>query len=312
MKQLNVIFFGTPDFALPTVRALHETERLLAVVTQPDKPKGRGLKLEPPPVKKWAIDVGLEYKQPDKMRAPEFLNWLESKRADVFCVAAYGKILPKAILDMPRFGCINVHASLLPRWRGAAPINWAIIEGDNTTGITIMQMDEGMDTGAIFYQVEVEILPDERAGELTTRLAQIGADALKVVLEKLKRGEIAPTPQPTEGVTYAPPIKKEMSKLDWTNDAQKIVNLIRGLYPTHCVYTLINGKRLLIHRAKVYEWHSESTGAGTVISAKNSIIVKTGKGAVELLEVQLEGKRPMDVKSFLLGHPIKVGLQLGS
>jgi len=309
MGRLKVIFFGTPDFALPIVCMLHEAENLTAIVTQPDKPKGRGLKLEPPPVKTWAIEAGVEFVQPEKIRDPEFLSWLESKGANIFCVAAYGKILPKTVLDIPRLSCINVHASLLPRWRGAAPINWAIIKGDRTTGITIMQMDEGMDTGPMLYQVETGIAPDERAGELASRLSALGADALKIVLERLKKNELSPTPQPTEGITYAPPIKKEMAKIDWSRPAQRIVNLTRGLYPTFCAYASLAGKRLLIHRARVCEW-PENPEAGTIISAKDSIIIKAGDGAVELLEVQLEGKRPMYVKSFLLGHTIEIGTRL--
>lgn len=311
MEQLKVVFFGTPDFALPIVNMLSETERLVAVVTQPDKPKGRGLKVEPPPVKRWATEHGVEFKQPNKIKDAEFINWLRSKDADVFCTAAYGKILPKEVLELPKLGCINVHASLLPRWRGAAPINWAIIEGDEKTGISIMQMDEGMDTGPIFYQVETEIEPHERAGELSQRLSIIGAEALKKVLEMLKRGEATLTPQPKEGVTYAPMIKKDMAKIDWTKPAKKIVNLIRGLHPTFCAYTFLFGKRLLIHRARVSNLLNEPASPATIVSAKDSIIVASGEGTVELLEVQLEGKRPMDVKSFLLGHPLKIGMRLG-
>jgi len=311
MERLKVIFFGTPDFAVPIARMLHETELLVAVVTQPDRPKGRGLKLTPPPVKLWAMDAGIELMQPDKMRDAGFLDWLRSKGADVFCVAAYGKILPTAILDMPRLGCINVHASLLPRWRGAAPISWAIIEGDEVTGVTIIQMDEGMDTGPILHRVETRIKPQERAGELSKRLAELGAQALKETLMRLKRGELKATPQPEDGVTLAPMINKELASIDWSKPARRVVNVIRGLHPQPCAHTLLAGKRLKIHRARVSSESDKLAEAGTVIAAKDSLVVAAGEGSVELVEVQPEGKRVMNIKAFLRGHRIDAGARLG-
>ncbi|HDH96675.1 MAG TPA: methionyl-tRNA formyltransferase [Proteobacteria bacterium] len=311
MDRLKVVFFGTPDFAVPVARMIRETEELLAVVTQPDKPKGRGRRLAPPPVKVWATEAGVELSQPERLRDGGFLDWLRSKGADLFCVAAYGKILPKEILDMPRFGCINVHASLLPRWRGAAPINWAIIEGDKKTGITIMQMDEGMDTGPILLQRETEIGPHERAGELEERLSRLGADALRDALTLLKRGELKPIPQPQEGATLAPTITKEMANIDWTQSAERVVNLVRGLHPQPCAYTLVDGRRLKIHRAIVRTGSGASAEPGTVVEARGSLVVAAGDGLVELLEVQPEGRRVMDAAAFLRGHRIGVGARLG-
>ena len=311
MQRLRVVFFGTPQFALPIVRMLHEHEELVAVVTQKDRPRGRGRKLAPPPVKEWAEGAGVECVQPERLKDDEFVSWLESKKPDVICVAAYGKIIPKEILELPELGCINVHASLLPRWRGAAPVNWAIIAGDEMTGITIMQMDEGLDTGPILLQVETGIEPHERAGELSQRLAELGAKALHEALQRLKRGELEPKPQPEEGATYAPPITKEMAKIDWTKPARDIVNLVRGLHPSPCAYTLVGGKRLKVHRARIESEDSGGAPPGTVISAERSIVVAAGEGAVELTEVQFEGKRAMSAEEFLRGQRIGAGIRLG-
>ncbi|HSE83761.1 MAG TPA: methionyl-tRNA formyltransferase [Thermodesulfobacteriota bacterium] len=307
---MRIIFMGTPEFAVPSLKALIEPEdEVIAVVTQPDKPKGRGLEVVPPPTKVLAEKHGISVLQPQKIKTEEFFNNLKEFSPDLICVAAYGKILPKNILDLPPYGCINVHASLLPKYRGAAPINWAIIRGEKVTGITTMKMDEGMDTGDMLLKKEV-LIDDEDTGEtLSEKLSHVGAELLIHTIRLLKKGELQPIPQDHSQATYAPMLKKEHGEIEWEKPAEEIRNLIRGTIPWPGAYTTVDGKLLKVHKAGV----SEGTGKpGEVIKSDSRILrVSTGKGALHLLELQLEGGKRLPIEEFLRGRRIKEGAVLG-
>lgn len=302
---------GTPEFAVPSLKALIESEdEVIAVVTQPDKPKGRGLEVVSPPTKVLAEKHAIPVLQPQKIKTEEFFNELKKFNPDLICVAAYGKILPKNILDLPPYGCINVHASLLPKYRGAAPINWAIIRGEKVTGITTMKMDEGMDTGDMLLTKEVQV-DDEDTGEtLSEKLSHVGAELLIDTIRLLKKGELHPIPQDHSQATYAPMLKKEHGKIDWEKPAEEIRNLIRGTIPWPGAYTTIDGKLLKIHKAR----GSEGAGnPGEVIKSDSGILrVSTGKGTLDLLELQLEGGKRLPAEEFLRGRRIKEGMVFGN
>ena len=312
MGKLRLIFMGTPRFAVPILEALLQSEdEVLAVVTQPDKPAGRGKKLTPPPVKQLAQRHGLLVFQPEKIKEPSFLEELKALHPDVIVVAAYGKILPKEVLEIPKFGCINVHASLLPKFRGAAPINWAIISGEKETGVTIMQMDEGMDTGDILLQEKIDIAPEETAGTLHDKLSLLGARLIVEALKLLKEGRLAPRKQPEEGVSYAPVLKKEDGFLDFSRSAEELSRLIRGLDPWPTAYTRFRGKLLKLFRPKVLDQVS-SAPPGTIVDLKEGLIIATGKGLLKIEEVQPEGKRRMKAEDFIRGWRPEVGEKLPS
>lgn len=302
---------GTPEFAVPSLQALIESEdEVITVITQSDKPKGRGLEVVPPPTKVLAEEHGVPVLQPQKIKTEEFFNELKKFNPDLICVAAYGKILPKNILDLPPYGCINVHASLLPKYRGAAPINWAIIRGEKVTGITTMKMDEGMDTGDMLLKKEVQV-DDEDTGEtLSEKLSHVGAELLIDTIRLLKKGELQPVQQDNSQATYAPMLKKEHGKIDWEKPAEEIRNLIRGTIPWPGAYTTIDGKLLKIHKARV----SEGAGnPGEVIKSDSGILrVSTGKGTLDLLELQLEGGKRLPAEEFLRGRRIKEGMVFGN
>ncbi len=307
---MRIVFMGTPGFAVPSLKALIESEdEVAALVAQPDKPKGRGLKASPPPTKIIAEEHGIPVLQPSKIRTEEFLNELGNISPDLICVAAYGKILPKTILDLPRFGCINVHASLLPKYRGAAPINWAIARGETVTGITIMQMDEGMDTGDILLRREVPIDPDDTGETLSGKLSVIGARLLIETIAELKKGTLRPVKQDDSLATYAPMLKKEDGRIDWMRPAEEIRSLIRGMLPWPGAYTYLRGKLLKIYRAAVSE--GEGKPGEAVGTGQGVLRVVTGAGALDILELQIEGGRRLDSRAFLAGRKIEPGTVLG-
>jgi len=302
---------GTPEFAVPSLQALIESEdEVIAVVTQPDKPKGRGLEVAPPPTKVLAEKHGIHVLQPQKIKTDDFFNELKKFNPDLICVAAYGKILPKNILDLPPYGCVNVHASLLPQYRGAAPINWAIIRGEKITGITTMKMDEGMDTGDMLLKKELPIEDEDTGETLSQKLSHIGAALLIETIKLLKEGKLNPIPQDHSQATYAPILKKEHGKIDWEKPAEEIKNLIRGTLPWPGAYTTLGGKPLKIYRARV----SEGVGKpGEVIKSDSWILkVATGKDALDILELQVEGGKRLKAEEFLRGRNIKEGAVLGS
>jgi methionyl-tRNA formyltransferase len=307
---MRIVFMGTPEFAVPSLKALIESgDEVVAVVTQPDKPKGRGLEVTPPPVKTLAQKYGIPVLQPQKIKTEEFLKQLEELRPDIICVVAYGKILPKGILELPRYGCINVHASLLPKYRGAAPINWAIIRGEKVTGITTMKMDEGMDTGDILLQREVPIEDEDTAETLSHKLSLTGAEVLIETLNLLKEGKLKPIPQNHSQATYAPMLKKEDGEIDWGKTAEEIKNLVRGTLPWPGAYTFLDNKILKVYKVRVVEGQGKP---GEVIkSDKETLRVATGENALDILELQIEGGKRLDTATFLRGRKIREGTILG-
>ena len=310
---MRVIFMGTPDFATGTleeiVKAGHE---VVGVVTQPDKPKGRGKTMMPTPVKETALKYNLPVYQPRKVREPEFVELLRSLKPDVMVVAAVGQIITKEILEMPKYGCINVHASLLPAYRGAAPIQWAVINGDKESGVTIMQMDEGIDTGDMIEKAVVPIAEDETGGSLFDKLSHTGAKLCVKVLKDLEEGTAVGEKQPEESTTpYAKMIDKKMGEVDWKKSAKEIEQLIRGLNPWPSAYTKVHGKTLKLWKAKVLLETSQMKPGQIVKVTKDSLAVQTGQGMLEIQELQLEGKKRMDTSSFLRGYALAEGESLG-
>ena len=310
MPGLRIIFMGTPAFACPTLQALlARGDDILAVVTQPDRPKGRGQQLASPPVKVLAETAGLPVMQPLKVRAPEFIDSVRELAPDLIVVIAFGQILPKALLEVPRFGCINIHASLLPRYRGAAPINWCIINGETETGITTMQMDVGLDTGDMLVKKSIAIDPDEDASSLHDRLAALGADTLTETLDLLAKGELVPEAQDNDLTCYAPMLKKEDGAIDWTKDALAIKNLVRGVTPWPGAFTSWEGKTLKVCRGSV----APDTGSpGEVLRADRlGLEVACGSGSLLIDELQLEGRKRLPAAEFLAGCKVPAGSLLG-
>ena len=307
---MKIIFMGTPEFAVPSLRALVDSgDEVVAVVTQPDKPKGRGLEVAPPPTKVLAERHGIPVLQPAKIKTEEFFNELKKFNPDLICVAAYGKILPKNILDLPHYGCINVHASLLPKYRGAAPINWAIIRGEKVTGITTMKMDEGMDTGDMLLKEEVPIDDEDTGDTLSEKLSEIGARLLIETIRLLKEGQLNPIPQDHSQANYAPMLKKEDGKIDWQKSAEEIRNLIRGALPWPSAYTNLEGKLLKIYKVRLAGGEGKP---GEVIKSESGILrVATGKGALDILKLQIEGGKKLETQVFLRGRRIEEGMVLG-
>lgn len=306
---MKIVFMGTPDFARDSLKAVVEAGHEVAlVVTNPDKPKGRGMKLIPSDVKKYAIEQNLEVVQPVKVRNnPEFVEQLKNINPDVICVVAYGKIIPKEILDIPRLGCINVHGSLLPKYRGAAPIQWAVLNGDKETGITTMFMDVGMDTGDMINKEVVQIGDDETTGELWDRLSIIGAKLLVKTLKDLENGTYKREKQ-GDDFTVAPMIKKEMAKIDWENQtSSEIKNLVRGLNPFMGAFSFLNDKKIKIWKVEKLNDKSEKE-AGTVLvsDSKSGLVIATKDGAVSVLEIQGENSKRMGISDYLRGNKILV------
>ncbi|MGH2773068.1 MAG: methionyl-tRNA formyltransferase [Actinomycetota bacterium] len=304
---MRVAFFGTPQAAVPTLQALIDSpHEVVGVLTAPDKPKGRGMQVEAPPVKKLAAGAGLAVHQPATLKTPEGQGLVADLNADVVVVAAYGFILPKAVLDSPRFGCINVHFSILPKYRGAAPVQWAVINGEPVTGVTIMQMDEGLDTGPMLAVYEEPIGPDDTAGTMEQKLAAGGPPLLLEVLEKVESGTIESRPQDDAQATLAPKISSADARIDWSQDARSIVNRVRGLNPRPGAWGILGGKRLKIHLAAVDEEPFEGPPGALLIEAE-TIKVETGTQRVTLLEVQPEGKSRMAAADFVRGYRPETG-----
>lgn len=315
---MRIVFMGTPAFAVPSLQALVQaTYKVVGVVTQPDRPKGRGQAMEPPPVKVWALARGLPVIQPTRMKDPDFLRQLSEWHPDLIAVTAFGRILPKAILDLPPLGCVNVHGSLLPKYRGAAPIQWALIQGESETGITTMFMDEGMDTGNMLLRQPVAIEPDETAAELADRLAKVGGALLVETLHRLEAQSVTAQPQDHTQATYAPLLKKEDGVIDWSQSSTDIANRIRGLCPWPGSYTFYQQQRLIIWKGRV-AGREEPVGSdgqppGTVLAVgPTSFWVATGDGGVEVLEVQPANKKRMSVEHFLQGHALHVNEVFGA
>lgn len=310
---MNILFMGTPDFAKESLEAIYNAKyNIIGVVTNPDKPKGRGMKMIASPVKEFALEKNIPVFQPLKVRKnTEFIEKIKELKPDVICVVAYGKILPKEILDIPQFGCINVHGSLLPKYRGAAPIQWAVINGDKETGITTMYMDVGMDTGDMILKEKVSIGENETTGELWNRLSKIGGELLVKTLKLIEKGN-APRTKQGEDYTIAPMLDKEMSKIDWENKtAEQIKNLIRGLNPIMGAYTFVNGKKLKIWKAQIVEENKILTSDnkiknGDIIlaDAKQGLFFKAKDGILEAIEIQAENCKRMNAKDFLRGNKL--------
>lgn len=314
---MKILFMGTPDFAKDSLEALYNSRHeIMGVVTNPDRPKGRGMKMLYTPVKEFAMEKGIKVYQPEKVREnTEFIDAIRKLSPDIICVVAYGKILPKEILEIPKFGCINLHGSLLPKYRGAAPIQWAVLNGDEVTGVTTMYMNEGMDTGDIILEKEVSIGEDETTGELWDRLSKIGAKLLVETVDKIEAGE-APRRKQPDNYTMAPMLNKEMSKIDWNiMVARQIHNLVRGLNPIMGAYTMYEGKKIKLWKVAVINELEEAINiedvknkkAGTVLLAdsKNGLYIKTIDGVIKIVELQGENSKKMLAEEFLRGNKIK-------
>lgn len=322
---MKIVFMGTPDFAVGALEAIIEAgHQVAAVVTQPDKPKGRGKEVQMTPVKLCAQKHGIPVFQPVKIREPEAVEKLRACQADIFVVAAFGQLLPEEILRMPKYGCVNIHASLLPKYRGAGPIQWAIINGEKITGVTVMQMEKGLDTGDMLLKTEVEIAPRETADSLHDKLAAAGAGLIVEALVKIEAGDVTPVKQNDEESCYAKMLTKAMGKIDWQMEAQKLDCLIRGLISWPGASTSFRGKTLKIWQEEALSEREQAAlkpdqdgsvrnaPPGTVVRVdKDAFYVQTGKGILRILEVQPEGKKRMAVKDFLLGYPVKAGERLG-
>lgn len=309
-QEIRTIFMGTPDFALHTLRGLIDAGLdLVGVYTQPDRPKGRGNKLAAPPVKELALEFNIPVFQPLKMRTTEAVAELQALAPDLIVVVAYGQILPQSVLDIPRFGCINVHASLLPKYRGAAPINKAVVDGETETGVTTMQMDIGLDTGDMLVKKTLAIGPNETAGELYDRLAVVGREAMDETIVRLLDGTLVAEKQDDALTSYASMMKKEDGLIDWSRSAIEIHNQVRGLAPWPGAYTALNGEVLKLAGTVL----GEGSGApGMVLSADaDGVTVACGEGAIRIGGLQLPGKKRLPAADFLRGQPLPVGTQLG-
>ena len=303
---------GTPDFSVGALKSLAENGYEIAgVVTQPDKPRGRGKASAMTPVKEAALELGLTVYQPSRVREQSFMDTVRALNPDVIVVSAFGQIIPKALLELPRYGCVNIHVSLLPKYRGAAPIQWAVMDGEPISGVTIMQMDEGLDTGDMLAKTEVPLEPDETGGSLFDKLSRAGAELLIRTLPALEQGTLTPEKQPLESPTaYARMIRKEDGRIDWNLEAEAIERRIRGLNPWPSAYTELTGKILKIWRAEVLPKESGQTPGTVTEAGKGGFCVQTGKGVLRLLEVQLEGKKRMDAQAFLRGFHAVPGMKL--
>ncbi len=318
---MRVVFMGTPDFAVPTLQHLIDSEcSVVGVVCQPDRPSGRGKKIQCGPVKALALAQNIPVFQPEKMKAPEFLETLQSWNPDVIVVAAFGRILPQVILDLPPKGCVNVHGSLLPKYRGAAPIQWAVINGEAETGVTIMMMDAGLDTGAILEQAVMPISAEDTAGDVASRMAEIGGRLLVPTLQQWVAGSITPQVQNESQATLAPILKKEDGLLDWSQPASTLANRVRGLSPWPGGYTFVKGERWGIWKVQAEEQEDSSSASsnhahhepGTIVGVnKQAIEVQTGNGVLRLVEIQPANKKRMAVAQYVAGHDITVGMLCG-
>lgn len=308
---MRIVFMGTPDFAVPCLNKLYESDNEIAgVFTQPDKPVGRKQILTPPPVKAYAVECGINVYQPSSLKNSDAADIIKSLKPDIIVVVAYGKILPKEILSIAKFGCINVHASLLPKYRGAAPIQWAVLNGDKETGVCVMQMDEGLDTGDVILIKKTEIGVNETSEELFERLSVLGSAALIEALALIESGKTAPQKQPAGDFGYAKMITRELCPIDWSKSAAEVHNKVRGLQTWPVAITSYKGKNIKIHKTVLSDMNGKA--AGEVVDNNKKLIVSCGDGkCVEILELQLEGKKRMEAKAFLQGNKIEKGDVLG-
>lgn len=309
MKDTRIVFMGTPEFAVATLRKLHDTYTVVAVVTQPDRPSGRGKKLMAPPVKVTALELGISVVQPLKIRDKEFVSWLHGLQPDFLVTAAYGRILPAQVLAVPKITALNVHASLLPRWRGAAPIHRAILAGDKESGITIMHMDEGMDTGDMILQASVPIADHDTTGRLHDQLAPVGAELIVKAIEQIRNGQANREPQDHSAATPAPPLLREEEQIDWCRSTEVVHNHVRGMNPWPGAYTFVNGQRLKIWSGTPTEGHGAQ--CGEVLAVNNDgIVVATVNGAYRITTLQPPGKKAMSAGDFLRGNEVVIGTRL--
>lgn len=304
---MRIVFMGTPEFAVPCLQKLIDCgHEISGVFTQPDKPQGRKMILTPPPVKELALANNIPVYQPQKMKDGTALEMLKEADPELVIVVAYGKILPKEILDYPKYGCINIHASLLPKLRGAAPIQWSVINGFKKTGVTSMQMDEGLDTGDMLVMHEIEIGENDTAGDMHDKLSVLGADTLEETIDLLLKNELKPEKQNHEEFTYAPMLSKELSPIDWDLSAQEVHNKIRGLCPWPSATALLNGKKVKIHQSVLVSGKSGS--AGEIVESGKRLVVSCGDGnCIEILNLQAEGKKAMIAADYMRGNPLNIG-----
>lgn len=313
IPPVRALFFGTPSIAVPALEALTEVALVVGVVCQPDRPAGRGLELKAPPVKERALALELPVIQPQKVRTPEFASWVREADADVALVIAYGRILPPAVLNAPKRGCMNLHASILPRYRGAAPITWSIVRGETETGITLMQMDEGCDTGPIFSITRTPIGDEMTADDLAVWLGALAARVVREDLAKAVEGQLAAVPQDAELATIAPLLKKEDGRVPWTSPARAVHDHIRGMTSWPGAFTSIEGKTLKVLAAKVASTSGVEASPGAVITAdKNGITVACGEGSIHLLRAQAEGRKALGAPELVAGRTIRAGMILGA
>ena len=305
---MKAVFMGTPEFAVPTLQALIDHHEVLAVVTQPDKQRGRGKKMQFPPVKEKAVEYDIPVYQPQRARDEEFIEELKNLNPDVIVVVAYGQILPESILNIPKYGCINVHGSLLPKYRGAAPIQWAVLDGEEKTGITTMYMEKGLDTGDMIDKAEVVLDKKETAGSLHDKLMVLGADLLLETLKKLEDGTAVREKQNDEESCYAKMLSKDMGQIDFAKSAREIECLIRGMNPWPSAYTFLNGKTLKVWKCKVSTEKTDAVPGTIFLADKEGIHTACGEGVLILTEVQLEGKKRMETEAFLRGYHIENGI----
>lgn len=304
---MRVIFMGTPDFAVPTLEALIEKHEVLAVVTQPDKPKGRGKKMVFPVVKEKALEHNITVYQPQKVKTPEFVEILKEYQPDIMVVVAFGQILSEDILNIPKYGCINVHGSILPQYRGAAPIQWSIINGEEFGGVTTMYMAKGLDSGDMILKAKEKIKPDDTYGSLYDRLSVIGADLLIKTLDLIENGEVKRIPQNDDEATFAPMIKPELEHINWNGKNTDIVNLIKGLNPQPVAYTMLNDEKLKIWFAETIDGDYNGEPGTIVDVRKRDFVVMTAEGAVAVKEVQAQGGKKMSADAYMRGHAIEKG-----
>ncbi len=308
---MRVIFMGTPDFAVPSLEALLTKHEVVLVVTQPDKPKGRGKKMVPTPVKACALEHSIPVLQPEKVKEPEFVEQLRSYEPDLIAVTAFGQILSEPILEMPKYGCINVHGSLLPKYRGAAPMQWSIIDGEKVTGITTMYMAKGLDSGDMLLKAEVEITDEDTFATIHDKMAVTGANLLLDTLDQLEAGTLERIPQDHDAATYAPMITKETGHIDWSKNRQDIINLIRGLNPVPAAYTIYEEEVLKIFGASLSDVQANSAANGEIVAVvKKGFVVKCGDGCLLITEVQARGGKRMMTDAYLRGHAMKEGILL--
>ena len=310
-EPLRIIFMGTPDFAAATLQALIDgPDEVVAVITQPDKAKGRGKKITPPPAKVFAEAAGIPVLQPTKIKSEEFRNGLLTYQPDLIVVTAYGRILPPSLLELAPMGCINVHGSLLPKYRGAAPIQWTVINGEKEAGVTIIQMDKGMDTGDMLLMAKIETDPEETAGSLFDKLTTLGSKTLLKAIKGVKEGTVIPVPQDHSLATVAPMLKKKDGLIDWSRDAEELACLIRGLDPWPSAFCFHNNKRLRLFGPEVVYKDTEDPPGSVLHGDKRGLLVACGKNALLIREIQPEGKKRMAAQDFLRGNPLEPGILL--